>query len=125
MTVGDQGKAFYDAFVSAELAKKAGDDAEAENLFRWGVSNGRQFLASIEKNVLSARESEKVPSAVTLMTKGPSHDFVLGRMYEFAAAEATRMLPKREGGYGMWEEKERAAAKILLAERRPAAFGGK
>lgn len=124
MTIGDQGKAFYEAFVCAELAQKAGDDAEAESLFRWGVKNGREFLASIERSDLSTQERDKVPSAVMLMTKGPSHDFVLGRMYEFAAAEATRMLPKREGGFGMWEQKERAAAKILLAERRPRALGG-
>jgi TPR repeat protein len=124
MTVGDQGKAFYDAFVCATLAEKAGNDDEAERFLRWGLKNGREFLTSIERNRNwdSVGEREKVPSAVILTTKGPSHDFVLGRMFEFAASEAIRTLPKREGGYGEWEEKEREAAKLLLSRRRPAAY---
>ena len=120
MTKGNQGKAFYDAFVCATLAQKAGDRSEAERLLQWGLKTGREFLRN--QNLLSPEEVTALPTAVALMSEGASHDFVLGRMYEFAAAEAIRLLPKREGGFGMWEEKERNAAKVLLAQRRPAAY---
>jgi hypothetical protein len=73
----------YSFFHCSSLALLAGNDKEANRLFALGINDGRAFLAAVEKRQITQEQmSEHVPVGITLKMKGPSADFILGRVYE-------------------------------------------
>lgn len=79
------GREAWSAFSCAALAGVMEQDEKQERLFSLGLRSGRAFLQGIQDGVITSDDVRKsVPLMVTLLLSGPSHDFILGRIYSSA-----------------------------------------
>jgi hypothetical protein len=73
------------------LANKAGKSAEHFRLFSHGLTQGRAFLKlASEGRFTQADLHSAIPSGFLMVMEGPSHDFVLGRLWESTVENALR-----------------------------------
>ncbi len=76
----------WSAFECSVLAENMGDPVEQERLFLLGHKEGMAFLRALEAEELPKEAVQKYASLKFIWRLGgPSHDFLLGRIYEAAA----------------------------------------
>jgi hypothetical protein len=77
------------AFECSQYARMAGEpEHEAARLFRLGYENGKRFAAAAHKTKMSEERRNKLPKGVLRVMDGPTTDFILGRIFEYATREA-------------------------------------
>jgi hypothetical protein len=87
----------WSAFECATIAGIAGYDDKVENLFSVGYGAGKQFLAAAQAGTITDEEARSnVPIGVSLLLGGPSHDFIIGRVYESAMNGAFDEIVKED-----------------------------
>jgi hypothetical protein len=104
-TKSDEAKArlsmlMWSAFECATYAGNADKKEEAKRLFDTGYKAGKEFMAAVESGQVTKEDLRKhVPAYVGLLLVdgGPSKEFVLGRMFEFANEEAYDKIAKKDG----------------------------
>jgi hypothetical protein len=87
------------AFMCATYAENAdaelsASEAAQKRFFTLGYDTGRLFLEGINDGTISAAEVNRAPVYVVLLLQGPSIDFILGRMFEFASQNAYEKISK-------------------------------
>jgi hypothetical protein len=81
------------AFECAALADIAGEKNKAETFFTYGLREGRAFLEAAEANKIKKEDlNSQAPVGVLMLLQGPSHDFILGRIYSFAEKNALKEI---------------------------------
>ncbi len=69
-----------------------------KKLFEIGLHSGRKFLAAVEAKTISPTDIQgTVPFIVVATAQGPSHDFILGRIWETASQDAYEKFKLKEG----------------------------
>jgi hypothetical protein len=85
------GRKLYAAFVCAALTDVTGEANEKNRLFNIGYEQGKIFINAVQSGKIQADDfNNQVPIAVTFLLKGPSVDFILGRIFEAAIDDATK-----------------------------------
>ena len=82
------GRVMWSAFACAAYAELSGDEREQKRLFDIGYNAGTTFLASIKNQTIPETERPETPVGVLLRLAGPSNDFMIGRIFESAMADA-------------------------------------
>jgi hypothetical protein len=90
------GQLLWSAFTCGEYASEAGDNAEAARLFQVGYSAGQAFLKSLEAGRVTKEDRNSIPVAVLMELRGPTTEFILGRLYEFATSDAYQAMYMRD-----------------------------
>ena len=94
------GRKTWSAFECASLSSKTGDTSESERLFLVGYNSGKQFLTALSANKIKEKDlKNQVPFLMLLLLQGPSHDFILGRIYSAAEKNALDDVFNTEGKY--------------------------
>ena len=106
LVLGSAGASEADARKSVEMlsqfqcfqwAKMAGDTTSVEKHFNAAMAAGRAFLAAAEAGSITPEEANMiVPMSVGMSISGPSHDFILGRMFEFITSDAFDDIAKED-----------------------------
>lgn len=79
------GLATWSAFECSTLAAKTKNAKEQERLFLYGYRQGQTFIAAVRAGKIDRKDlSSVVPVFVMLLLEGPTTDFMLGRIYEYA-----------------------------------------
>lgn len=79
----------YSAFECHLYALISDDQASADRLLKMGYDAGMKFLAAVEANEITPKDIDRsVPMGVVARLNGPTHDFIIGRIYEGAIDEA-------------------------------------
>lgn len=79
----------WSAFECVTYAEKAGYNDKAEHLFNTGFDAGKQFLSAVQAGTITEEEAKaSIPIGVSLLLGGPSHDFIIGRVFESAMRSA-------------------------------------
>jgi len=116
-----RGLKFYNAFECSILASNAGDKSEQKRLYDLGIEEGRKFLKELEEGKIKQSDiSATVPMVVMFSLGGPSHDFMLGRIFESAANSVYRQF--KENGNDT-DELRKMAAQAMLTERNSMLIG--
>ena len=86
----------WSAFECSQYAGLAGKpEQETERLFSLGYENGKRFLEAVSTKKISEEELRTtVPTSVLFVMYGPTTDFMLGRIFEFANREAYNLVVK-------------------------------
>jgi hypothetical protein len=80
--VARKGGIAFSAFQCSIFAARS-DEAEAERLFLFAMEQGRQFFeAVIQGQITDQSQVVGIPFVVQLRLRGPTADFILGRLYE-------------------------------------------
>jgi hypothetical protein len=79
----------WSAFECSALAGAAEMLHEQEHMAHYGYERGKAFFAASAAGKISGEDfTRDVPLVVTILSQGPSDDFMLGRIYEFARRSA-------------------------------------
>lgn len=79
------GRSIYSAFTCSVLASLMEEEKEHERLFTYGYEQGRVFVDRVRSGKITNEELRKsVPMGVSMYLRGPSSDFILGRIYSDA-----------------------------------------
>lgn len=106
-----KGKKAWSAFSCSALAEMAGKQDEQERLFLLGYDEGKAFLNALRMNKIEQDDlNETVPMFMLMLLQGPSNDFMLGRVFEFAVDEATK------NAYQVYKETSNEVLKKSTAE---------
>jgi len=82
-------RVMWSAFECFQFARMSDDSSNAERLFGVGYEAGQRFLTALEAGEISEEDARAtVPIGVTFLLGGPSHDFVIGRVFESATGDA-------------------------------------
>jgi hypothetical protein len=101
------------AFECSSFASVAGDKKEQERLFQYGYENGKEFLAALRENKIEqAHLLDTVQLRFLSVARGPTMDFILGRVYEWAQGSAVKRVSSSEGGKERPEDVQTIIAKI-------------
>ena len=84
----NRGRLMLSAFECATYAGMSANEDEQVRLFKIGYDAGKDFLEDWQNGTLSEAERRKAPVFVLLLLEGPSVDFMIGRVFEFAAQHA-------------------------------------
>jgi hypothetical protein len=118
-TSSDEAKArlsqlMWSAFMCSTYAENAEKKEEQNRLFDAGYKAGQSFMAAVEGGQVSKDDfSKHVPVYVGLLLQGPSTEFVLGRIFEFASGQANDQIVKRDASGATLETKDRIRDKLL------------
>jgi hypothetical protein len=83
------GLIMWAAFQCALFAELSGNKNEQERLVMVGLKSGRDFLEALKAGQVSRDNLNKeVPIGVTMLLGGPSPDFTIGRIFEYASRDA-------------------------------------
>lgn len=94
-----QARLMWSAFSCATYAENMGDREEQRRLFDIGYEAGRTFLAAAEAGEISEQTwRTTVPIIVSMLTSGPSHDFMIGRVFENAMNDTYDKIAESIGG---------------------------
>ena len=81
----------WQAFECSVLAEVADDRKKQEAFFLQGLKEGKAFLEALEAKKITVEDlNSQAPIAVILLSRGPSHDFILGRIYSSAEREVLK-----------------------------------
>jgi len=88
-------RVMYSAFTCSTYASMSGNNKEQERLFQLGLKAGRDFLKAFESREIptDAMQTE-VPIGVSLYLAGPTHDFIIGRIFEAVQTTAYKEVAK-------------------------------
>ena len=82
-------KTMYSAWLCSTYAELKGDTAEQGRLFMMGHEKGKEFIGAVLAGTINGKESRTiVPMTVVVLMGGPTHDFILGRIFQNAAGQA-------------------------------------
>ena len=71
---------------------------EQKRLFELGVTAGRSFLSALKAGKISEKEfNDNVPVGAIWVLRGPSTDFIIGRVYENAVEDAYNSIHRKDG----------------------------
>lgn len=109
----------------------SGNNENSERLFKIAYDSGKQFLSALEAGKISYKFAQSnIPIGVGMMLGGPTHDFMIGRIFESATDGAFDRVIK-ENEYGVildrldWitdSELEKSRAKFLYLKSNCDAF---
>lgn len=101
------------AFECSSFASVAGDKKEQERLFQYGYEKGKQFLAALRENKIEqAHLLDTVQLRFLSVARGPTMDFILGRVYEWAQGSAVKRVSSSEEGKERPEDVQKMIARI-------------
>jgi len=84
-------------FQCFQWARMADDTGSLERHFNAAMDAGRIFLAAAEAGTITPGEANTIiPWSVGMSMSGPSHDFILGRMFEFITSDAHDDIAKED-----------------------------
>lgn len=107
--------ATWSAFECSSLASKLKKPTEQERLFKFGYSQGKDFIAALQAGKIKREDlSSNAPAGVLFLLEGPTPDFMLGRIYESAQENAFKEV-YRVGDQFNTEEEQELAASIKFA----------
>lgn len=111
-----EGLRLWAAFHSAVFAEVAGEKDMQAKLFEIGLRAGRKFLAAVDAKKISQDDANStVPTVVLLTAQGPTHDFILGRIWEIASQDAYDQFKVKDGVMGKEEMKMIAQRELRKA----------
>jgi hypothetical protein len=85
------GKKLWAAFACAATADVTGEEAEENRLFKIGYEQGKTFIDAVQSGKVEQKDlNNEVPLTVLFGLKGPSADFILGRIWEAVIDEVTK-----------------------------------
>lgn len=90
------GRKMWSAFQCATYAELSGDEDEQARLFDVGYAAGKRFLEGIESKSIPKAAIQDAPIGVLLLLSGPNIDFMLGRIFESATANAYDAIVKQD-----------------------------
>ena len=76
------------AFNCTYYASLQSNNQEKERLFKYGYEEGKKGLKQIDEGSLSRQDVILSVSQIMNILDGPTHDFILGRIYQHAIAYA-------------------------------------
>jgi len=80
------GAKLWSAFLCSQYADGAWNEKERDRLLALGLNAGREFVGAYLRNEIQYKQMiEEVPFHVTTQLKGPSVDFILGKIYQSAS----------------------------------------
>lgn len=85
---GQLGKKAWNAWTCAFYAEKSGSPDIAERLFRVGLKAANLIADRQLSGDMSDDDFMAIPSGFTRVLKGPSRDFIVGRMFEMTQETA-------------------------------------
>ena len=92
-------RTMWSAFQCATFAEMSGNPTEQARLFDVGVKSGREFLEAVKNRQIPPDiANQEVPIGVSMLLRGPSTDFVVGRIFEAAMSDAFDDIIKKENG---------------------------
>jgi len=93
----DSGLLLLVAFQCSQYAALSGNAKEQERLFLLGYATGKRFVDAARNQKISPQDlKEKVPLSVLQLMEGPTTDFMVGRIFEYAATDAFDSIAKRD-----------------------------
>lgn len=114
----------WSAFECSALATKIPDPAQQSRLFLYGLEEGRTFLKAAQENKFTrADASQIVPIGFLMVMEGPSHDFMLGRLWEMTVDDALKDIIKDRDGTLLAPEIVRIKASTKFSKENCAALG--
>ena len=88
-------RVMWSAFECFQFAQMSADRGNAKRLFELGYGAGQRFLTALEAGEISEEEARAtVPIGVTFLLGGPTHDFIIGRVFEAATGKAYDSIVK-------------------------------
>jgi hypothetical protein len=91
------GHTMWSAFVCGTYAEMSGDEKEQTRLFELGVKAGRDFLGARESHQITDDDlRNEVPFFMLLVLQGPSTDFIIGRVFQFAYTRTFDEIAKHD-----------------------------
>jgi hypothetical protein len=92
------GRTMWSAFQCSTFADMSDNGPERARLFAVGLKAGHGFIDALVKSEVPREVlNSEVPWGVLTMLQGPTPDFMIGRVYENAAADASNTITKSEG----------------------------
>ena len=91
------GRVMWSSFQCATFAEMSGRPDDQKRLFTLAFQAGRSFLQALEQRQITPEAiSKHVPIGVTMLLGGPSHDFIIGRIFENAMQDAFDSVVKKD-----------------------------
>jgi len=88
----------WSAFECSMLAEMSGNETEQARLFGVGYDAGRAFLSALQSGRVTQEETRtQSPIGFLMVMGGPSHDFMLGRIYAAAVQNAWDDIQREMG----------------------------
>lgn len=107
------GRELWSALQCAAWASKAEEEGQEERLFTYGYEQGKRFLKALEAGKIEQEDiSNEVPIGVTWLLQGPTHEFILGRLYESSYDDALKEVFKTDEEFNSDE-----LQKIIAADK--------
>lgn len=100
----------WSAFECSSLASMVGNLKEQERLFLFGYKQGKIFTAALKaKKVRNEDLRREVPLIMFMLLEGPSAEFMLGRVFQFAQHSALEDVFKTGEHYNDKDTQKRKA----------------
>ncbi|MCB1682399.1 MAG: hypothetical protein H6858_08550 [Rhodospirillales bacterium] len=115
-------QATWSAFECAVLANIAGDADEHSRLIDYGYDKGQKFMSELRGGKVKKEDfADEVPDPFISLLKGPSNDFILGRIYQSAEEEilSGEVVISEDDEMNLDEERTDAAQKKFKALNCP------
>lgn len=110
-TYAQMAKATWSAFECSSLASKLKKPTEQARLFKFGYSQGKDFIAALQTGKIKRDDlSSNAPVGILFLLEGPTPDFMLGRIYESAQDNALKEIYRVGDHFNTGEEQELAAS---------------
>ena len=94
-------RVMWTAFECGKCAQLAEKEDRSVALYELGVGAGRQFYGALEAGTITEEElSEYAPFVLNSLAAGPSIDFIIGRVFQYAVVAANDDVSK-EDQYGL------------------------
>lgn len=117
-------RASWSAFECSALARHMGDSDEVHRLFEYGFRAGKQFLEATEAGRIDNEAAQAtVPVGFLWVSAGPTHDFIMGRVYERAVENAVEDVLATTQGLFPDESLRRLRAENGYSSRNCALLG--
>ncbi len=82
----------WSAFECSSLMVEIDNPEEERRLFNVGYSSGSNFLKAWDEGRISKEEMKQMPIGVLWLLRGPTPEFILGRMFQSIQEETLRDL---------------------------------
>jgi hypothetical protein len=90
-------RVMWTAFECGTYAELAGKADRASELYTTGLDAGRRFYAALEAGTMTDEElSQYAPFILGSLNAGPSVDFILGRVFQYATDAARADVSKED-----------------------------
>jgi hypothetical protein len=114
-------RVMWTAFECGKYAQLAGKEDRSVSLYESGVEAGRRFYGALEAGTITEEElAEHAPFVLNSLAAGPSIDFIVGRVFQYAVVAASDDVSKEDQNglplpMGEWlMEPDKIAAKAGL-----------